>query len=433
MINLIKDILNNIPDINGWKIVETKTESSELFFIKKNLDMNRRKKVNHFQVSIYKDFIEGGEKYRGSSTTDIHPTMDRFEIEKVIKDAVYAAGFVKNKYYTLVQPENIEQPLPESKFSEKPMSYWLSKLTTAFFKKDNYDKGWINSGELFLNDIYTRIINSEGLDVSYNKFKGELEFITNWQEKGEEIELYRKIDFSDYKPDLISEKVDEMLIRSKEKAIAQPTPSLGKHTVLLSGSPVKEFLKYYYIQSGAQYVYEQISTAKPGDSIQGKDIKGDLINMKLDPFIENSTESVPYDGDGFPLKTITIYEDGILKNYWGNKRYSYYLDVPTTGEIKNIVVKGGENSLEHFKESPYLELLAFSDFQMDPLTGNFGGEIRLGRYFDGKKVIPVTGGSISGNIKEVQQELYLSREIQRDNNFIGPETIQLLNVSVSGS
>ena len=84
------------------------------------------------------------------------------------------------------------------------------------------------------------------------------------------------------------------------------------------------------------------------------------------------------------------------------------------------------------KQRPYLELLAFSDFQMDPLNGDFGGEIRLGRYFDGKGTTFVTGGSISGNIREVQTEMILSKELQRENHFGGPQTIQLSNVAVSG-
>jgi len=69
---------------------------------------------------------------------------------------------------------------------------------------------------------------------------------------------------------------------------------------------------------------------------------------------------------------------------------------------------------------------------MDGLTGNFGGEIRLGWYFDGSNTIPVTGGSISGNIKDLQKEMYLSKELQKDNNFVGPKIVKLLNVSVAG-
>lgn len=65
------------------------------------------------------------------------------------------------------------------------------------------------------------------------------------------------------------------------------------------------------------------------------------------------------------------------------------------------------------------------------LLERLNGEIRLGLYFDGSKVIPVTGGSILGNVMELQKELYLSKELQRDNNFIVPKAIKLINVTIS--
>ncbi|MBU3190361.1 hypothetical protein K9O30_14310 [Clostridium bowmanii] len=37
-----------------------------------------------------------------------------------------------------------------------------------------------------------------------------------------------------------------------------------------------------------------------------------------------------------------------------------------------------------------------------------------------------------GNIKKLQKQMYLSKELQKDNNFIGPKIIKLLNVSVAG-
>jgi len=432
MIEKIKEILSNIEGIDGWKINEKKVESKELFFIKKELDMNRAKDVHHIMLTVYKDFQEEGKKYRGSSTTTIFPTMSDEEIEKAIRDALYAASFVKNEYYPLVEPKVEIQPVMENKLASKPLSSWMPILTDEIFIEDKYDKGWINSAELFLDKINIRILNSEGVDVVYQTYRGELEFITNWKEDGEEVELYKDILFSDYDEKLIPESVDEMLKICRDKAIAKPTPILKDIPVILSGEPVKEFFNYYYVQAAARSVYEQTSIAKLDESIQGSDVKGDKVNMALDPYLENSTASAPYDEDGLRLSRVVLYENGILKRYWGNTRFSHYLSIKPTGNIRNIVVEGGSKTLQEIKEGPYLEVKVFSDFQMDTLTGDFGGEIRLGWYCDGENVIPVTGGSISGNINEVHKEMYLSKETQKINNFSGPKSIRLLNVSVAG-
>ena len=433
MIEKIKEILSNVNGIDGWKINEKIVESKELFFIKKELDMNRAKDVHHINLTVYKDFEEDGKKYRGSSTTVIYPTMNEEEIKNAITDAVYAAGFVKNEYYPLVEPEMETQYMMENSFRKDSMSNWMSRLSDEIFIADKYNNGWINSAELFLNKINIRIINSEGVDVSYETYNGELEFITNWKEKeGEEVEIYKDIVFSDYDERLIPESVDEMLKICRDKAMAQPTPVLEGIPVILSGEPVKEFFNYYYYKASVRQIYEQISTAKLDENIQGDDIKGDKVNIILDPYLENSIYSSPYDEDGFTLSKVSLYEDGILKRYWGNTRFSHYLDIKPTGIIRNVIVDGGSKTIEEMKDGAYLELKVFSDFQMDPLTGVFAGEIRLGWYSDGEKIVPVTGGSISGNINEVHKEMFLSKELQKINNFSGPCSIKLLNVSIAG-
>lgn len=434
MIEKIKKVLAACGNVDGYKITEERTEGRELFFIGKELEMNRAKEVHHFKVTVYKDFTENGEQFRGSATVPVHPTMTEAEIREVLADGVFAAGFVRNRYYPLVKPGKPMPPLPQSNFSAAPLDAWLPPLVEALYAADHYEPGRINSAEVFLNKVRTRVVNSEGVDAAREYYRGEVEFITNWKEEaGEEVELYKNLKFAGFDRESLTQTVDRMLMMSREKALAKPLPALKKHTVLLTGEPVREFFRYYYIHSGAQSVYEQISTAKLGEEFQGPETKGDRINMTLDPLMEYSSESTAFDEDGLPLSAVKIFENGVLTRYWGNNQFSFYLGVEPTGNIRNIIIGGGSKSAAEMKAEPYLELAAFSDFQMDPVTGDFGGEIRLGWYYDGKSLIPVTGGSISGNVKEVQEEMYFSRELQRENDFLGPETIQLFNVSVTGS
>lgn len=432
MIDEIKKILSENKEVSAWKISYSAVESEELFFIKKSLDMNRGKKVSHLLLTVYNDFQEEDIKYRGSSTIEIHPTMKYDEIENKINKAVFAAGFVKNKYYPLVEPGKEKYMSKKYKFDEKPLEAWIPELTDSIYKADKYDKGHLNSAELFLSKCSKRILNSNGVDVEFNSYKGEMEFVVNWKEESEEIELYKNLSFSDYDPELITEKVDEMLRISRDKAIAKNTPALKKSTVLLTGKPVCEFFKYYYSQANAQAIYNKTSVLKIGENVQGEDVKGDTINITLDPEAENSIFSAPYDNDGYRLSKFSLYKDGILQGYWGDIKNSYYLGVNPTGIIQNMCVKGGARSIDSFKTEPYLEVIAFSDFQMDNVTGDFGGEIRLGWYFDGKTTTPVSGGSISGNVREVHNNMHLSKEIQKEGEFEVPKTIQLFNVTVAG-
>ncbi|MEG1929232.1 MAG: TldD/PmbA family protein, partial [Niameybacter sp.] len=81
--------------IRTYLINKVEVESVELFFIKQELDMSRKKKVAHYVVTVYQDFEAEGSKMRGSATANIYPTMTYEEVETTLKDAYYAASFVK--------------------------------------------------------------------------------------------------------------------------------------------------------------------------------------------------------------------------------------------------------------------------------------------------------------------------------------------------
>lgn len=432
MLEKIRKILINHKDISGYKIKETQVHSNELFFVKKNVDMDRAKSVHHYSVTVYVDFTEEGVKYKGSSTTSIHPTMNEDEIEKSIQDAAFAAGFVKNPYYPLVSPTTSNTTLPESNFAKESLPYWMNEITKAIYKNDIYDKGGINSCEVFLDKRVTRIVNSEGVDVSEEGYRCMVEFITTWKEEGEEIELYRCIDCSEFDAELLADEVKNMINICKEKAIAGNTPALKTSSVILTRESVKDFFAYYYSKGNASSVYNQASTWKVGDKVQGEEVQGDRITLTLDPFMRNSTNSEAFDSEGFPVKPVKIIDQGELKLYSADTRYAYYLGVAPTGNIGNVVIESGSRTIDELKQEPYLMTAAFSDFTVDDMTGDFCGEIRLAWYYDGKTTIPVTGGSITGNIAKLQHEMYLSKERQKDNNFEGPAMVLLKNVTVAG-
>lgn len=441
MLDRIINLLKSCKDISDWKIVQNITEANELFLVKKAIDMPRSKKVNNTTVTVYRDFEENEKKFRGSSSIRIAPTMIDEEIASAIKDAAFAASFVKNEYYPLPEPSKDELITTQSKFDTAELSEWIPKIKDALYKHDDYKNGYINSTEIFLDNNNTTIINSRGIKQSFRNYNGHIEFITSWKEEGEEIELYKELMFSDFDAEYLSKSAQEMLEMSKEKAATKPTPNLGSFPVILKGEPVAELLKHYYLQSDAVKVYQHISIAKVNESMQGEDIRGDKINLVLDPAVKNSAVSSPVDNDGVVLKRHEIIKNGVLQKYWGSSQYSHYLNVETTGEISNMIFEGGSRTINEMRNEPHLEIVAFSDFQLNLMTGEFAGEIRLGWYFDGTIRTAVSGGSISGSLNALHDNIYLSKELQQciakaafqPLNYTGPKAIMLYGVTVAGS
>jgi predicted Zn-dependent protease len=230
----------------------------------------------------------------------------------------------------------------------------------------------------------------------------------------------------------LSQEVRSELELVRDRAQAQPMPRLKSADVMLSGEPVREFLRYYLTQGAAESIYNNVSRFKVGDSLQGPHVRGDRLSIRAEPYLSGSTASRPWDGDGFPLRGISLVDDGVLRRIWGPTRFCHYLGAQPTGAPPNIVVGAGSRSLEAMRGAVRLEVAAFSDFHSDPITGDFGGEVRLGYLIEGGSRRPVTGGSISGNLKELHGEMYLSRELQQLNSFRGPRAVQLFGVSVTG-
>jgi predicted Zn-dependent protease len=428
----LEGLLTGTPGVSDWKLVERRVEGQELFFVGRELDMQRSKTVRHLGLTVYHDFETEGKPYRGAVRISVHPEATQAELFRWIEEAVFAAARVRNEPFPLVEPAAKRVDLPESRFSERAASQWLAPLSEALLDHETVEGARVNSAELFLNRVETRIRNSRGVDASFSGFDGYVELIVEAGGPGGEVELYREIRFSDYQPEQLREEVRSELELARDRAAAQPMPLLRTADVILSGEPVGEFLHYYLTQSSAESIYNNISRFKAGDGLQGEVVRGDRLSIRGEPYLPGSPASAPWDADGFPLESTLIVEGGVLRRVWGSRRFCHYLGVEPTGVLPNIRVGAGSRSLAEMRGEAGLEVAVFSDFHSDPITGDFGGEVRLAYLLEGGRRRPVSGGSVSGNLKELHGAMYLSRELERRGSFEGPRAVQLFGVSVTG-
>lgn len=443
-------VLAKIPRVHAWLVHQRSVESVELFFIGRRLDMHRGKQVRRIDLTVYHDFQEDERELRGSFSLQIHPTMDRPELLRQVDRGIEAARYVRNPRYPLVTPAMLsarpgrpgEPPAgrsaaePPTAPSPAAAAYPCGSIEAAIrslFREDLFAEGRINSAELFLQRTDHVLLNSEGLDVQFRQDQGALEVVTHWRGPGEEVELIGQVRFPGEPGDILARTVREQLEASRDRAQARPTPARTGLPILLSGEPVREFLEYYRAQTSAENVYKQVSSAQVGRPIQQPAEEADALTLSLDPWMPESPDSAPFDPDGYPLAPVNLIEGGVVRRLWGSLRFSSYLGIPPTGLVPNVRIEPGRRTLEELRRAPHLELQYFSDFQCDTTTGDFGGEIRLGYLFDGDRRMPVSGGSIGGNVLEVQRSMLLSREIQQKESFRGPRAVLLSGVSISGA
>ena len=289
---------------------------------------------------------------------------------------------------------------------------------------DVQDDAFINTAEFFMEKTTTAIYNSEGIDVSYEKNSVNGEFVVQCITP-QDVEQYQGFAYDDLDTEALTAQAKEALERVCDRARATEAPEKGNYKLLLSGKNVRTLIDFYMDRSSSGMVYPGYSNYQAGMDVQGEKVQGEKLNITLHA-------SNPYSSEGIPMKDLTLLKEGELKAIHGNARFAYYLGVEPTGIYSAVKLDNGTKAFEEMKKEPYLYVVSFSDFSMDSLSGYFGGEIRLAYLSDGEKVTPVTGGSVSGNLLELQKDMAFSTERYKDKDYDGPFAVEFHGVAVAG-
>lgn len=425
----IKKLLENNTKISAWVINENISSSSELFFIKDKLDMNRACDTKEYHISIYVDFKENDILYKGDSIVVVSASDSIEEIQTKINDAVFYAEFVKNKWYDL--PTN-ESNVIKGINSFKNLSILKKDYETIFnvFFKDYGYESKVNSCEIFAIEGLKRVISSKGTDVSFPYSRFIFELVTDCETGFEPVEIFNGYYLTEIDLELIEVLIKKQLSETYERSKAIRNEKLENKRVIISGNAVEEFLKFYIDQATDSSIYQKISKAKLNENFFNN--SKEKLNIVMNPYLSSSINSMPVDAQGKILKPYVLYEDGVLKNLRTSARFSHYLNVENLGNVNTFEVKGGEVSLNEYIKDNYIEIMEFSSFIMDTNTGDFGGEFRLAKVVENGKESFITGGAISENIFDIQNEMLFSKETLVYKSSICPKAIILDNITVSG-
>lgn len=430
MVEIIKNILTAMKEVSDWIILEEKSSSKELFFVKDKLDMNRGTDIHEFNVRVFVDFKEDNILYRGDAEVILGPLDSVEEITKKIEQAAFAAGFVKNKWYPL--PENKTNEYEEIKKLEnvKDLNQKYDELHKVFYKDYGFTSK-VNSCEVFAVEGTKRVITSKNCDCTYPKNEFMFEIVTDCNEGTEPVEIFNGYYLTKIDLDEIENITKKQLMETEGRSKAVRNKTLNNMRVILSGDAVEEFLEFYLAQASDTMVFTKISKANIGEAFQAKDAKQKL-NIIMKPNLESSIYAKPVDAEGTLLKEYDLISDGEVKALRTTAKFSHYLGIEHIGTVDAFEVTGGERSLDEYKKDDYIEILTFSSFLCDAITGDFGGEFRLARLVQDGKETFVTGGAISENIFIQQNTMKFSLEQAIRKHSITPSAIIFDGITVSG-
>ena len=411
--------------LSAYRVTRRHTEAVELYFIKKKLDLPRYKDLDEISVEIFRDFEEDGVKYRGSTVFFLEPSLTEEEIRRKIKDAWYAASFVKNRWYDLPK-KTVERTVPSTaSCRDLPLAKIADELADVVLSVNSDDTAFINSAEIFVRRARVRIKDSAGTDVSFIRDMIRGEFVAQCTAP-EDVEQFRQFSYDDLDPQALREKLAEGIRDVRLRACAEGAPAAGRCSVILTGENLRELLNYYSARSGSAMIYPGYSTWKIGENVQGEVTTGEKLRLSL-------VSALPFSSEGIPMKERPLLEDGVLRTIHGNARFAHYLGIEPTGSYEKLKLEAGSMSYEDMRRSGALEAVSFSDFQMDVMDGHFAGELRLAlRTGSDGSLTALTGGSVNGNLIPLQGRLVFSKERYKDSSYEGPLAVLIPDVTIAG-
>ena len=406
--------------ISDYELTLISKDSRELFYVLDHLEINRAVKIDTATIKVY----VSDKKTVGSSMVMLTAADDEKSLAKKLNAAVVRAKSARNQYYPL--PEKTVN-VKEDRKCKQDLNLVASKAAEAVLKADHYRNGWINSTEIFVSNIKEELINSKGIDHKTEYFKIEIECIPTWSNSKEEFELYKfyqsnKIDYKQ-----ITAEITEILelAKARSQALTLKDVKLPDDLMVLVKNDMLETIMDNFT---SDLTYRELFMKENHYSINDV-LSENPFDLTMKPSISGCLSSHRYDSHGVVLKPKTLIRKGVVKNNYGDVQFGHYLNEKhITGVIPVAEVKA--EGID-YKKKKHLIIENFSAPQLEENSGYWGGEVRLARYFDGKKYIPLTGFSIAGNIYEDIKKVEFSKEQTFMSSYKGPKYMIFKGLKIS--
>ncbi len=406
-----------------WVLTSSESRERQLYWRLGALHADRESKTVQHELVIYRD-VDG---QRGSASAYL--TGDTGDGERV-RTALTGAGLALNPAYRLPEaPANYPDitlglaDLPARLDLEAWQARTMAQIVRAGAKASHV--------ELFAGRHTTRIEASNGRSHEWSGDQFLLDLIVAAGE-GDQATEFRLMREARILEGLLPEDVLEralQAVRDSARAILPPT---GRMPVVLPASELATLLLAVDMHTNGQYVVTGASQKKVGDALI--EVRGDAISIASDPLRSFAFASAPTDRSTVPARRLELLDRGVIRNMHVDVQFGAYLGTEPTGPVGTLVLEPGTSEVaDLLADGPVLEVLAFSALMPDLVSGSFAAEIKMGYLYRGGERIPVTQGSVTGNIFEALANCRLSRETEEEKGYFGPAKVRFEELQVAGS
>lgn len=377
----------------------------EVEFRDKKLDKLQEATENGLYLQVYVQ-----QRYSGQSTND----LKRDSLERFIQDAVASTKYLTKDEF---------RSLPDPKYYPSPSQRQLKLVDESYPKIETSERvrmasaieaaAMAQSDQIISSTAGYSDSHSEEVRVHSNGFEGAEEstvFSAGAEVTVKDGESGRPEDWfyatTRFRNELLDpETLGKNAAQRALRKIGQKKLESGRYVMVVENRAGRQLLRAMGEPLSGRALQQKSSFL---EGMLGKKIASEKLTVIDDPFVEKGLGSRFFDGEGLAAQRRVFIEKGVLRHYAIDDYYGKKLGMePTSGDPSNILLEYGTRSLEEMIAGVKRGILV-TDFiggNSNSTTGDFSFGIVGLLIEDGKTVRPVNEMNISGNLKELWNQL----------------------------
>jgi predicted Zn-dependent protease len=431
MLERIAAALRARADIQGWSARQISSRQVQLYAVPDAVEARRAMSSERYVIQVLRQTGGPDAARCGDGNATLLPGDD---IDAAIDAAALMAGLVQNQPYALPAPSPLpELPLADPMIqadAEATLDELLAQLQAA---AASHPHVLLTAAELYADEQTTRLINSCGIDAAQTATMIDMEWVLlcrDGERAAESFVELRRRQANDI--DIAAEVAT--LARQAADLLHAAAPPDYHGAVMLRGATLATFLNGGVIQTlaSAATKFSKLSRWEIGQPVFNGQATGDPLTVFANRRLPFGVHAGCFDDEGQPAQRVELIQDGRLCAFVASQRYADYLGIPATGDFGDIELPAGTTPEAALLAEPYVEVVAFSWFTPNEITGDFSSEIRLGYLVDGDQRTPFKGGVLVGNVIEALANARWSAETGFYGDYQGPQTARFDSLAIAG-
>lgn len=435
-LDLLLGALRAAPGVAQWRVTETVERRHERYLTFLEVESERRTAATRWQVWLALEAQDSPTgRIHGEAGFTIGSSEDSDALVERVRTALDGAAAAPNPVWSLPAPGEPGTATPpddpaagcDGGLLADP-DVVLDALVTEFAAAVPADVR-PSTLELFATVTDRRLLNHRGLDLRDRATLLYAEWVLLHRPAGgDEVEFFDRIEATRAVDLALSSRIaaSAACVRDGAKASAPPT---GVQPVLITGPYVAALMSWFATHSDAALHVRKINALTEQAPVLTRR-SGEPLDLVSDPAVP-SLAAYAFDPDGYAPTRQELVCGDVLVGLHGAGRWMQRLGRAPHGSLSTLVMPPGATPLAALRIGA-LEVVRFSEFHPRSDTGAFSGEIRLAylHHADGTRTA-ITGGSVSGTLREALADSRASSETQTIEGFHGPQALRLEAATVA--